>query len=176
MAKCSGSCSSFTPSSSTAWFKVAEAGEKQSGTPNTWAQADLTTGAPANVTLPSDLAPGNYLIRHEIIALQNAQNKGGAEFYPSCLQMTVSGNGSGTAETMVHFPGAYSATDPGLLGNVSLPFLFLDSGLFNKTICSSITQELFIHSPEVQLRSWEAVAHRHHPLLRVRLHQLRSYQ
>lgn len=131
MAKCSGPCSSFTPSSSTAWFKVAEAGEKQPGTPNTWAQADLTTGSPANVTLPSDLAPGNYLIRHEIIALQNAQNKGGAEFYPSCLQVTVSGNGSGTAETTVHFPGAYSATDPGLLGNVSLP-------LFSSTVASSI--------------------------------------
>ena len=134
MAKCSGDCTSFTPSSSTSWFKIAEAGEKEPGTPNTWAQADLNTGAPADVTLPSDLAPGNYLIRHEIIALQNAQAEGGAEFYPSCLQVKVSGNEDGSPNTSVHFPGAYSATDAGLLGNVSCSVNF--SPCFLLTECS----------------------------------------
>ncbi|KAI5118811.1 hypothetical protein M0805_005153 [Coniferiporia weirii] len=117
MAECSGGCTSFTPDSSTAWFKIEEQGEEENGVSGTWVQANLNSGAPANVTIPSSLAAGNYLVRHEIIALQNAQSEGGAEFYPSCLQLTVSGDGTGTPNTTVHFPGAYSATDPGILGN-----------------------------------------------------------
>ena len=47
----------------------------------------IVDGGPANVTIPSDLAPGQYLIRHEIIALHLATQLGGAEFYPSCTQV-----------------------------------------------------------------------------------------
>ncbi|KZT43390.1 hypothetical protein SISSUDRAFT_1040403 [Sistotremastrum suecicum HHB10207 ss-3] len=121
MAKCDGSCSSFTPSSSTKWFKIAEFGEKTPGTPDTWVQADINGGAPVNLTLPSNLPSGDYLLRQEIIALQNAQTKKGAEFYPSCLQLTVNGAGSGTPAPTVSFPGAYSPTDPGILGNMYNP-------------------------------------------------------
>lgn len=119
MAKCSGDCSSFTPDSSTAWFKIDEQGETTNGDGSTWAQAALTTGSPATVTLPDNIEAGNYLIRHEIIALQNAVNLGGAEFYPTCIQVKVQGDGTGTPDTTVNFPGAYSASDSGLLGDVS---------------------------------------------------------
>ena len=43
------------------------------------------------VTIPSDLKPGNYVVRHEIIALhhawiENAEKKqSGAQPYPNCL-------------------------------------------------------------------------------------------
>ncbi|THH08453.1 hypothetical protein EW145_g2693 [Phellinidium pouzarii] len=121
MASCSGDCTLFIPDSSTEWFKIEEDGEAQSGASGTWAQAAITTGAPANVTIPSGLAAGNYLVRHELIALQNSQSIGGAEFYPSCLQLTVTGNDSGKPNTTVHFPGAYTANDPGILGNFYNP-------------------------------------------------------
>ena len=115
MAKCSGDCSSFTPDSSTAWFKIDEQGETTNGDGSTWAQAALTTGSPATVTLPDNIEAGNYLIRHEIIALQNAVNLGGAEFYPACVQLNVAGgSGSSSPSPTVSFPGAYSDTDPGI--------------------------------------------------------------
>lgn len=66
------------------------------------------------MTLPNDLAPGGYLIRHEIIALHLATSMGGAEFYPMCTQVTIGGSGSGAPSQTVSFPGAYSDSDPGI--------------------------------------------------------------
>ena len=69
--------------------------------------------------LPSNLARGGYLIRHEIIALHLANQPGGAEFYPSCIQINVGGSQSGapSPNELVRFPGAYSDSDPGVLVN-----------------------------------------------------------
>lgn len=38
----------------------------------------------ATVAIPSDIAPGNYVIRHEIIALHSAGQENGAQSYPQC--------------------------------------------------------------------------------------------
>ena len=47
-------------------------------------------------------------------ALHVAESVGGAQFYMSCYQLMV--GGSGTAEpSTVQIPGAYAATDPGIL-------------------------------------------------------------
>ena len=86
------------------------------------------TGKPISATVPKNLAPGNYLIRHEIIALHLAEKVGGAEFYPSCTQVKVGGSGNGTPKSseLVSFPGGYSDTDPGIVGgNVSNVYSFL---------------------------------------------------
>lgn len=73
-------------------------------------------GAVYNATLPKNLAPGQYLVRHEIIALHLAITKGKAEFYPSCQQLNVTGNGTGvpSSDELLSFPGAYSDDDPGI--------------------------------------------------------------
>jgi hypothetical protein len=71
-------------------------------------------GAPASVTLPTQLAAGDYLIRHEIIALHLAVTRGGCEFYPSCTQLRVGGSQTGKPNETVAFPGAYSDDDPGI--------------------------------------------------------------
>lgn len=59
----------------------------------------------------------------QIIGLQNAMTPGGAEFFPSCTQLRVIGNATGVPPTYdtVLLPGAYSATDPGILVDVSRP-------------------------------------------------------
>lgn len=67
-----------------------------------------------SLKLPNNLAPGDYLIRHEIIALHLAVSKGGAEFYPSCTQVRVGGNANGKPDDTVTFPGGYSDNDPGI--------------------------------------------------------------
>ncbi|EEB89935.1 hypothetical protein MPER_11919 [Moniliophthora perniciosa FA553] len=80
-------------------------------------------GAVAKLNIPSTLASGNYLIRHEIIGLHLAQDFGGAEFYPSCAQLKIGGNQNGKPQDneLVSFPGAYSDNDPGIKVNAFDP-------------------------------------------------------
>lgn len=73
------------------------------------------------MTIPSCIPAGDYLIRNEQIALHVAQSEGGAQFYLSCGQLTVTGGGSKTPTNLAAFPGAYSATDPGILININYP-------------------------------------------------------
>ncbi|TEB19323.1 hypothetical protein FA13DRAFT_1673741 [Coprinellus micaceus] len=109
-------CDKFD-SKSARWFKIDEQGHK----PNSaeWVQKDLMRGATANVKLPSNVAPGNYLMRHEIIGLHLASGFKRAEFYPSCIQLKIGGSGTGrpSANELVSFPGGYSDNDKGLFGN-----------------------------------------------------------
>ncbi|KAF5391070.1 hypothetical protein D9757_003114 [Collybiopsis confluens] len=119
MAACTGvdSCSSFDASNAD-WFKIQEQGRISPG--GAWTMSLMNSGAPSNVTIPQNIAPGNYLIRHELIALQIAQTQGGAEFYPSCTQVKIGGSGTGapTNDELVKLPGAYKDTDPGILVDV----------------------------------------------------------
>jgi len=114
LANCgSTTCDQFD-STTAKWFKIGQIGLESDEV--TWYQQNLKDGHAANVTLPSNIAPGNYIIRHEIIALHLANEMGGAEFYPSCSQLKISGSGTGTpsSDELVSFPGAYSDTDPGI--------------------------------------------------------------
>jgi hypothetical protein len=120
-------CSQFDAQNAK-WVKIGEAGYVQNATiaaaGSTWTMATTAYVAkPYTLTLPKNLANGNYLIRHEIIALHRAVTAGGAEFYPSCQQITVTGgSGSGISfDNAVTFPGAYKATDPGILIDVYTP-------------------------------------------------------
>ena len=75
-------------------------------------------GKQADITLPATLAPGNYVLRFEIISLHFAATLGNAEFYPACTQLQIGGSQTGvpTADELVTFPGAYKDDDPGILG------------------------------------------------------------
>ncbi|EED77842.1 predicted protein, partial [Postia placenta Mad-698-R] len=109
------SCVGFNTSGAR-WFMIAQAGKNADGVG--WVQQDISArGSNFNVTLPDNLAPGGYLLRNEIIGLQNAMTPGGAEFFPSCTQLRVIGNATGVPPTndTVLLPGAYSATDPSIL-------------------------------------------------------------
>ena len=55
------------------------------------------------VTIPASLAPGDYLVRAEAIALHSASSAGGAQFYMTCYQITVTGSGTANP-TGVKFP------------------------------------------------------------------------
>jgi lytic cellulose monooxygenase (C1-hydroxylating) len=71
-------------------------------------------------TMPSCIAPGEYLLRVEILALYSAKTSGAAQFYQSCAQIRVSGSGTfaPAASDLVSFPGAYKAEDPGIHINI----------------------------------------------------------
>ncbi|KAM3081602.1 hypothetical protein ACMFMG_005054 [Clarireedia jacksonii] len=111
------------------WFKVSEEGydvsKKWWGTQRRRKdEADKRKQQTLNANcgkrsfiVPSDLAPGQYLLRAEVIALHVASSAGGAQFYMSCYQINVTGSGTKTPSG-VSFPGAYSASDPGILINI----------------------------------------------------------
>jgi len=101
------------------WFKINEDGRIPGDKDGKWMQSILFNGGKANATIPSSISPGDYLVRHEIIALHNAVNPGGAEFYPSCTQIRIGNNSNPVVQPnqTVALPGAYSDTDPGILVN-----------------------------------------------------------
>lgn len=118
MAKCpNDNCRNWTPSGSDrVWFKIAHAGKDSSGK---WASAPFeTTPAVAySFRIPTGLANGEYIIRHELIALHAAYSYPGAQVYPSCFQVRITG-GSGRlpgSSSMVSFPGAYTGSTPGIV-------------------------------------------------------------
>lgn len=71
-----------------------------------------------DLTLPN-LAPGDYVLRPEINALHEGNRQGGAQFYMECVHIKVEGSGTAVLPaTGVSFPGAYKATDPGVLFDI----------------------------------------------------------
>ncbi|KAK3324402.1 glycoside hydrolase [Cercophora scortea] len=115
MARCPDTgCQNYSPGSAAVWFKIKEGG--RTGTSSTWATNPLIV-APTSYqyTIPSCLKKGFYLVRHEIIALHAAYAYPGAQFYPGCHQLNVTGSGTSTGpSSLVAFPGAYKGTDAGI--------------------------------------------------------------
>uniref|UniRef100_L2G3U6 lytic cellulose monooxygenase (C4-dehydrogenating) n=1 Tax=Colletotrichum fructicola (strain Nara gc5) TaxID=1213859 RepID=L2G3U6_COLFN len=105
---------------STGWFKVyqdgwAAAAGSANGDGDYWGSKDMNTCCgKVQVKIPSDIPAGDYLLRAEAIALHAAGSSGGAQLYMTCFQLTVTGGGSASPGT-VSFPGAYKASDAGLL-------------------------------------------------------------
>ncbi|CAN9344351.1 unnamed protein product [Alternaria alternata] len=97
------------------WFRI-YAEQPKFGSQLTWLSA-----ANYDIKIPQCIAPGKYLMRNEHIAIHTAQSKGGAQFYLSCAQLEVTGGGSKAPSNLVAFPGAYKATDPGILININYP-------------------------------------------------------
>jgi Auxiliary Activity family 9 (formerly GH61) len=61
------------------------------GDDDDWGTKDLNTCCGRmNVLIPEDIAPGDYLLRAEVIALHVASTTGGAQFYMSCCKFTSS--------------------------------------------------------------------------------------
>jgi len=114
----SGKTAANWDGSGTAWFKIYEQGPVFGAQALTWPSNGDTT---VTFTIPAATPSGDYLFRVEHIALHVAQSVGAAQFYLSCGQITVTNGGSGTPGPLAAFPGAYSATDPGILININYP-------------------------------------------------------
>jgi hypothetical protein len=73
------------------------------------------------VTIPKGLS-GNFVLRNEIIALHSAENANGAQNYPMCVNVKISGSGTekpcAQGATCRHGTQLYKATDPGILVNI----------------------------------------------------------
>lgn len=97
------------------WFKVAHDGLNN----GKWAVDTMISNVGWHYfTMPTCIAPGDYLMRVEIIALHGAQSAGGAQHYMECAQIRVTGTGTNKGSNFVSFPGAYKSNDPGITVNI----------------------------------------------------------
>jgi hypothetical protein len=100
------------------WFKIQHAGlEKGQLKGEGWAVGDIARTKKWSTKIPASLAPGDYLIRHELLALHSANNP---QFYPECAQLRVTGSGSKRpgGKFLVSIPGYARQGDPGVTVSV----------------------------------------------------------
>lgn len=119
LANCNGECTAVEKTN-LQFNKIDELGlVSDTSEPGSWASDKLIAANNSwTVTVPKSVAPGNYVLRHEIIALHSAGNPDGAQNYPQCVNLKVTGSGtdklaSGTLGTKLYTP-----KDAGILVNI----------------------------------------------------------
>jgi cellulase len=115
MARCDGPCSSFKGDTGSPWFKISQ--DVYNSTTQQWASDVLAWNNHSwSIPIPRNIVPGEYLLRHEILALHAATSTG-PQFYPVCVQLNVTGSGTFKPQGNVSFPGTYTMADPGIAFN-----------------------------------------------------------
>ncbi|PYH52205.1 lytic polysaccharide monooxygenase auxiliary activity family 9 protein [Aspergillus niger CBS 101883] len=114
LANCNGSCSDVDKTA-LQFFKIDAGGLiDDSEIPGTWATDKLIdNNYTRSITIPSDIEAGNYVLRHEIIALHGAEDLDGAQNYPQCINLNVTGSGTATPSGTLG-TALYKDTDPGI--------------------------------------------------------------
>lgn len=114
VAKCDADCAD-QDKTTLKFVKIDEAGYDT--TKKSWAAVDMIANNNTwSTTVPESLAPGNYVFRHEIIALHGAGSENGAQNYPQCVNIEVTGSGTESPEGTLG-TALYKSTDPGILFN-----------------------------------------------------------
>jgi hypothetical protein len=111
--RCSGNFASCD-GAGRGWFKIDQMGlvaPPLSG--KAWGTAKIVKDHAWTSKIPAKLKAGNYLVRHELIALHSANSP---QFYPECAQVVVTGGGSALPEAnyLATIPGYASQKDPGI--------------------------------------------------------------
>jgi len=103
------------------WFKIFRQGKTQESSNFNnvkWASPDtlLQNSGRFYFDIPSDLAPGNYLLRTEIIAMHDVSYHG-SQPYVRCVELTVTGAGTANPPG-VSIPGTYDYNHAGITYNI----------------------------------------------------------
>ncbi|RVX74248.1 hypothetical protein B0A52_02080 [Exophiala mesophila] len=95
LAPCGDDCTTIDKTS-LLFTKIDEAGLIDgSSPPGHWASDDMiANNSTWSVTIPSSIAPGRYVLRHDTIALHAAHEVGGSQAYPQCFNLEITGSGS----------------------------------------------------------------------------------
>jgi lytic cellulose monooxygenase (C1-hydroxylating) len=72
-----------------------------------------------SVTIPKNLKSGRYVLRNEIIALHTAGTVGGAQNYPQCFSLEVTGGGSKELPVGVEGTKFYKPAENGIVFNIA---------------------------------------------------------
>jgi lytic cellulose monooxygenase (C1-hydroxylating) len=82
LASCNGDCKTFAGDTGNVWVKIDQVAYDPRQNP-AWGSLVLTAqNAVWTITVPETLAPGEYVLRHEVLALHLANSRMGAQFYP----------------------------------------------------------------------------------------------
>ncbi|PSK56750.1 hypothetical protein B9Z65_6374 [Elsinoe australis] len=124
LARCPGSCTNVNPND-LKFFKIAHSGllknPNASSTDLYWAANKVRDNQNnAVVKIPTNIKAGNYVLRHEIIALHSAFNETGVQFYPQCVNLKINGGGD-LQPTGIPATQLYGQRDPGILINIYWP-------------------------------------------------------
>ncbi|KAF2098399.1 glycoside hydrolase family 61 protein, partial [Rhizodiscina lignyota] len=117
LANCNGPCETVDKAD-LKFFKIDELGLiDPTGTPKWASDLMIAQNNSWDVTIPTGIASGNYVMRHETIALHSAGTADGAQNYPYCINIAVTGDGTAAppSEAATSF---YKEDDPGILINV----------------------------------------------------------
>ncbi|KAK1766337.1 glycosyl hydrolase family 61-domain-containing protein [Phialemonium atrogriseum] len=121
LANCHGPCEEVDKTQ-LEFFKIDGAGYSPSSGTNGWASDTLIANHDTwLVRIPADLAPGDYVLRHEIIALHEAPIHGEAQAYPQCLNLRITGSGSLRPEG-IPATELYTPDDEGIHFDIYDPF------------------------------------------------------
>lgn len=118
LADCGDSCETVDKTK-LEFFKIDGVGLiDDSKVPGTWGDDQMIKNNNSwMVEIPKSIAPGNYVLRHELMAMHGAQSEGGAQNYPQCFNLKVTGSGTdkpkGTLGTKLYTPKA-----PGIIANI----------------------------------------------------------
>ena len=114
VAKCDGDSCTGADKSTLKWAKIDEAGFVD----GKWAAISMIANNNTwSVKVPETLAAGSYVFRHETIALHGAGSVNGAQNYPFCLNIDVTGSGTATPDGVVGTE-LYTAEEEGIVFNV----------------------------------------------------------
>lgn len=121
MASCNGNCSDVDKTT-LEFFKIDAGGLIDDSTvPGTWASDELIAASYSRtLTIPTDIEAGDYVLRHEIIALHGAEALDGAQNYPQCINLKVTGSGTATPSGTLG-TALYKDTDPGIYVDIWNP-------------------------------------------------------
>ena len=119
LASCGTSGCETVEKTSLEFFKIDEVGlvDGASG-PGKWGSDQLIANGNAwMVKIPTNIKPGFYVLRHEIIALHASGQQNGAQNYPQCFNLQITGSGTATPAG-VKGTSLYQAADEGILFDI----------------------------------------------------------
>lgn len=86
--------------------------------PGTWGDDQLIANNSSwLVEIPPTIAPGYYVLRHDIIALHSAESADGAQNYPQCFNLQVTGSGTASPAGVLGTK-LYTEKEAGILLNI----------------------------------------------------------
>ncbi|KAJ5640243.1 uncharacterized protein N7484_008105 [Penicillium longicatenatum] len=118
LANCGDSCETVDKTT-LEFFKISGVGlVSDTDVPGTWGDDQLIANNNSwLVEIPPTIEAGYYVLRNEIIALHSAEESDGAQNYPQCFNLHVTGSGT-ESPTGVLGTELYSSTDAGILVNI----------------------------------------------------------
>lgn len=109
IAPCNGDCATVDKST-LEWIKIDEAGFDGEWAGKKLMDNDFTWSS----KIPSTIAAGNYVVRNEIINLHSGMEPNGAQLYPQCVNVKITGSGTDTPKGTLGV-NLYKPDDAGIL-------------------------------------------------------------